>query len=75
MTLKTRLSKLEKTKRQIVTEAECICFPPDEPLHVELRVEMEAVAAPVWRVSRPGRRLAHAYAHVSCRRGASGRQA
>jgi hypothetical protein len=44
MTLKTRLSKLEQRKRKAIVEAECICFPPDEPLDVELRAEMEAVA-------------------------------
>jgi hypothetical protein len=42
MNLKTRLSKLEKTKRRMVTEAECICFPPEEPPHLELRPEIEA---------------------------------
>ena len=45
MTLKTRLSKLEKTERQIVTQAECICFLREETPNVELRVDMEAVAA------------------------------
>jgi hypothetical protein len=44
MTLKTRLSKLEKTKRGIIAEADCICFPPEELPRVELRAEMEAVA-------------------------------
>jgi hypothetical protein len=47
MTLKNRLSKLEKTKRGITAEVECICFPPEEPPRVELRAEMEAVAAKV----------------------------
>ena len=47
MTLKNRLSKLEKTKRRITAEVECICFPPEEPPRVELRAEMEAVAAVV----------------------------
>lgn len=42
MTLKTRLSRLEKTKRRIATEAECICFSPDEPPHLELQSEIEA---------------------------------
>ena len=45
MTLKTRLSKLEKTKRRIATEAECICFPPDEPPLLELPAEIEAARA------------------------------
>ena len=30
MNLKNRLSKLEQTKRQTATEADCICFPPDQ---------------------------------------------
>jgi hypothetical protein len=42
MTLKSRLSKLEKTKRGITAEADCICFPPDEPPFLELRAEAEA---------------------------------
>src|ERR1035438_10785469 len=45
MNLKNRLSKLEKTKRQITTEADCICFPPDEPSHLELKAEIEAAKA------------------------------
>lgn len=57
MTLKNRLSKLEKTKRGITAEVECICFPPEEPPRVELRAETEAVAA----VSCPihGKRFKH----------------
>jgi hypothetical protein len=57
MTLKNRLRKLEKTKRGITAEVECICFPPEEPPRVELRAEMEAVAA----VSCPihGKRFKH----------------
>ena len=31
MNLKNRLSKLEQTKQKIAIEAECICFPPNEP--------------------------------------------
>jgi hypothetical protein len=31
LNLKTRLSKLEKMKRQIAIEADCVCFPSDEP--------------------------------------------
>ena len=45
MTLKNRLSKLEKTKRRIATEADCICFPADEPPHLELKAEIEAARA------------------------------
>ena len=45
MTLNSRLSKLEKTKRLIIAEAECICFPPDELPDVALREEREAVAS------------------------------
>ena len=45
MSLKTRLSKLEKTKHQITAEADCICFPPDEPPLLELRAEREAAEA------------------------------
>jgi hypothetical protein len=45
MTLKSRLSKLEKAKRQISPEGDCICFPPNEPPYVDLSVEREAVAA------------------------------
>ena len=42
MRLKGRLSKLEKTKRGRTAEADCICFPPDEPPLLELRAETEA---------------------------------
>jgi hypothetical protein len=42
MTLKNRLSKLEKAKRGITAEADCLCFPPDEPPFLELRAEAEA---------------------------------
>jgi len=45
MNFKTRLSKLEKTKRQKIVEADCICFPPDEPPLLELRAEREAAEA------------------------------
>ncbi len=45
MNLKTRLSKLEKTKRWVPTEADCICFPPDEPPHLELKAEIESAKA------------------------------
>ena len=42
MTLRNRLSKLEKAKRGITAEADCLCFPPDEPPFLELRAEAEA---------------------------------
>jgi len=45
MTLNNRLSKLEKTKRQVSAEADCICFPPEEPPHLELQPEIEAANA------------------------------
>ena len=45
MNLKTRLSKLEKTKRQKITEADCICFPDDQPPLLKLRAEREAAQA------------------------------
>ena len=43
--LKTRLKKLEQTKRKITIEAECICFPPDEPPALRLPAEIEAARA------------------------------
>ena len=39
MNLKTRLSKLEKSKRQTTTEADCICFPLDEPPKLVLQAK------------------------------------
>jgi len=45
MNLKNRPSKLEKTKRQVLTEADCICFPPEAPPHLELQPEVEAAKA------------------------------
>jgi hypothetical protein len=45
MTPKSRLSKLEQTKRQVVTEADWICFPPEEPPHLELQPEIKAARA------------------------------
>ncbi len=48
--LKARLSKLEQTKRKVAIEAECICFPADEPPHVELGIEKEAAAAVTCRL-------------------------
>ena len=45
MTLKNRLSKLERTKRQVTAEADCICFSPEEPPHLELQAEIEAAKA------------------------------
>ncbi len=50
MNLKNRLDKLEQTKRKIVIEEECICFPADEPPHVELGIEEEAAAAVTCRL-------------------------
>ena len=31
MNWKNRLNKLEQRKRKAIIEAECICFPPNEP--------------------------------------------
>lgn len=45
MNLKNRLSKLERTKKRISTDADCICFPPEEPPHLELQPEVEAAKA------------------------------
>jgi hypothetical protein len=45
MTLKSRLSKLEQTKRRVRAEADCICFPLEEPPHLELQQEIEAAKA------------------------------
>jgi hypothetical protein len=45
MTLKSRLSKLERTKREVAAEAHCICFPPEEPPDLELQPEIEAARA------------------------------
>jgi hypothetical protein len=45
MNLKNRLNKLEQTKRKIATEADCICFPPNEPLRLLLQAERDAVCA------------------------------
>jgi hypothetical protein len=42
MTLKNRLRKLEKKKRGIIAEVDCICFPPHEPPFLESRAEAEA---------------------------------
>ena len=43
--LENQVEQAGENKATDSPEAECICFPPNEPLHVELRVEMEAVAA------------------------------
>ena len=48
--LQTRLNKLEQGKRKIAVEAECVCFPPDEPPHVDLGAEREAVATVTCRI-------------------------
>jgi len=45
MNLRNRLRKLEKTKRQAASEADCICFPPEEPPYLELKAEIEAAKA------------------------------
>jgi len=45
MSLRSRLDKLERTKREIAAEADCICFPPGEPPHLQLRPEIEAARA------------------------------
>ena len=45
MNLKNRLSKLERTKRQVAAEADCICFPPEEPPNLELKAEIVAAKA------------------------------
>jgi hypothetical protein len=45
MNLKNRLSKLERTKRQVTAKADCICFPPEDPPHLELKAEIEAAKA------------------------------
>jgi hypothetical protein len=45
MSLKNRLRKLEQTKCRTATKADCICFPPDEPPHLELQTEIEAARA------------------------------
>ena len=44
MNLKNRLSKLEQVKRKIAIEADCICFPPNEPPKLLLQAEREAVS-------------------------------
>lgn len=43
--LKTRLKKLEQAKRKVSIEAECICFPADEPPALRLPAEIEAARA------------------------------
>jgi hypothetical protein len=48
--LKNRLNKLKQRERKIAIEAECICFPPEEPPAVALAVEREAVAAVTCRI-------------------------
>jgi hypothetical protein len=42
--LKNRLSKLEQVKRKIATEADCICFPLNEPPKLLLQAEREAAS-------------------------------
>jgi hypothetical protein len=45
MNLRNRLAKLERTKRKVAAEAACICFPPEESPHLQLRPEIEAARA------------------------------
>ena len=45
MNLKNRLSKLEQVKREIANEAECLCFPSDQPPDLRLQAEREAASA------------------------------
>jgi hypothetical protein len=45
MNLENRLSKLERMKQQVSAEVDCICFPPEEPPHLELQQEIEAAKA------------------------------
>jgi hypothetical protein len=45
MSLRNRLGKLERRKRKVTAEADCICFPPDEPPYLELQQEIEAAKA------------------------------
>jgi len=45
MQMKARLARLERSNRAIIAEAECICFPPDEPPALELKAEIEAAKA------------------------------
>ena len=40
--MKNRLDKLEQTKRKVAIEAECVCFPSDEPPGLRLPAEIEA---------------------------------
>ena len=44
MNWKNRLNKLEQRKRKAIIEAECICFPPNEPPKLPLPAEMDAVS-------------------------------
>ena len=43
--LKNKLSKLEQVKRKMAIEADCICFPPDQPPVLLLQAEREAAQA------------------------------
>ena len=45
MNWKNRLSKLERTKRQVAAEKDCICFPREEPPYLGLEAEIEAAKA------------------------------
>ena len=42
--LKNKLSKLEQVKRKMAIEADCICFPPDQPPVLLLQAEREAAS-------------------------------
>jgi len=44
MNLKNRLSKLEQRQQKTIIEAECICFPPNEPPRLLLQAERDAVS-------------------------------
>src|SRR5215472_2943403 len=63
MNLKNRLSKLEKTTRRIIAEADCICFPPDEQPFLRLRAEREAVTSVTCQIH--GKRFKHIEGDIS----------
>jgi hypothetical protein len=44
MNLKSKLNKLEQLKRKIAIEADCICFPPNEPPKLLLQAERDAAS-------------------------------
>lgn len=55
MSLRNRLVKLERREREVAIEADCICFPPDEP--PELRLQAERAAAKAVRCPLHGERF------------------